>query len=233
MISKMGNDTKVCLGTTWRWPVLLVMCAGMLSATGQNEEENKMRFVFGHEHMCMCVQCQNARAQDEENWRKKLEEELKNQPPPKGRYIKKGAFSTYEPTGVRERNDAALRKLGVISWSYYVKDTAFSPRVIAEFKFADGRLFKYSKKCKAPKEPVDIVQEWLMENRGAHGVAEIGISPSKYRSKQAFIEDYVAYRFQTASESEKRKYKGRIEGWEKTFRRALVQEADKAWRASR
>ena len=46
--------------------------------------------------------------------------------PPKGRYIKKGTFATYEPTGVRERNDAALRQLGVISWSYYVKDTAFS-----------------------------------------------------------------------------------------------------------
>ena len=192
-----------------------------------------MRFVFGHEHMCMCVQCQNARAQDEENWRKKLEEELKNQPPPKGRYIKTGAFATYEPTGVRERNDAALRQLGVISWSYYVKDTAFSPRVIAEFKFADGRQLNYSKKCKVPKEPVDIVQEWLMENRGAHGVAEIGISPSKYRSKQAFIVDYVAYRFQTASESEKRKFKGRIEGWEKPFRSALVQEADKVWRTSR
>jgi len=230
MISKMGNDTKVCLGTTWRWPVLLVMCAGMLSATGQNEEENRMRFVFGHKFMCMCIQCKNARAHD---WEKELEELQKSQPPPKGRYVRKGAFATYEPTGVRERNDAALRQLGVISWSYYVKDTAFSPRVIAEFKFSDGRLFKYSQKCKVPKEPVDIVQEWLMENRGAHGVAEIGISPSKYRSKQAFIEDYVAYRFQTASESEKRKYKGRIEGWEKTFRRALVQEADKVWRASR
>lgn len=229
----MGNDTKVCLGTTWRWPVLLVISAGMLSATGQNEEENKMRYLFGHKLMCMCIQCQNARAHDREKQERELEEQLKNQPPPKGRYIKKGAFATYEPTGVRERNDAALRRLGVISWSYYVKDTAFSPRVIAEFKFADGRLLQYNKKCKVPKEPVDIVQEWLMENYGAHGVAEIGISPSKYRSKQAFIEDYVAYRFQTASESEKRKYKGRIEGWEKTFRRALVQEADKVWRASR
>ena len=187
----------------------------------------------------MCMACQEAFNKD---FQKKTDEQLRiiegqQDPPgvnpPKGRYIKKGTFATYEPTGVRERNDAALRQLGVISWSYYVKDTAFSPRVIAEFKFADGRLLQYNKKCKVPKEPVDIVQEWLMENYGAHGVAEIGISPSKYRSKQAFIEDYVSYRFQIASEGEKRKYKGRIEGWEKTFRRALVQEADKVWRASR
>ncbi len=187
----------------------------------------------------MCMACQEAFNKDSQ---KKTDEQLRiiegqqgppGRNPPKGRYIRKGAFATYEPTGVRERNDAALRQLGVISWSYYVKDTAFSPRVIAEFKFADGRQFKYSKKCKAPKEPVDIVREWLMENSGAHGMAKNGISPLRYRNKQAFIEDYVAFRFQTASESEKRKYKGSIEGWEKMFRRALVQEADKVWRASR
>ena len=225
----MKNTVKDTSGVMWRWLSVLTTCIGMLPVTGQNEEDT-MRFGRGHKYMYMCVECQTARFNDQQ---KMLEEQKKNQPPPKGTYIRKGVLATYEPTGVRARNDAALRQLGVVSWSYYVKDTAFSPRVIAEFKFADGRQFKYSKKCKAPKEPVDIVQEWLMENGGTHGVAANGITPSRYRNKQAFIEDYVSYRLRTASDSERMKYRGSIEGWEKSFRRVLVQEADRIWRNNR
>lgn len=134
---------------------------------------------------------------------------------------------------MRERNDAALRQMGVISWSYLVKDTAFTPRVIAEFKFADGRRFTYNKKCKIPKEPADIVAEWLLEQRTATTAKKKAIAPSNYRTKRAFVEDYVRFRMTTATEDERRQYRSRIEGMEKAFRKALVVEAERMWASGR
>lgn len=225
-------------GVTRRWFWTLFMCAGMLTATGQQSELAVS--INGHRPGCTCIECQDTRRLA---LQKLLEEERRL---PKGRYVRKGAFATYEPTGVRERNDAALRQMGVISWSYLVKDTAFTPRVIAEFKFADGRRFTYNQKYKIPKEPADIVAEWLLEQRTAPPVVtpvnaspvatpakRKAIVPSNYRTKRAFVEDYVRFRMTTATEDEKRQYRSRIEGADKAFRKALVIEAERMWASGR
>ena len=221
-------------GVTRRWFWTLFMCAGMLTATGQHSELTVS--INGHRSGCTCIECQDTRRLA---LQKLLEEERRL---PKGKYVRKGVFATYEPTGVRERNDAALRQMGVISWSYLVKDTAFTPRVIAEFKFADGRRFNYNQKCKIPKEPADIVAEWLLEQKNATAVAppvnttpvkRKAIVPSNYRTKRAFVEDYVRFRMTTATEDEKRQYHSRIEGADKAFRKALVVEAERKWASGR
>lgn len=208
-------------GVTRRWSLALFMCVGMLTATGQHGELEIS--INGHRPGCPCIECQNTRSLA-------LQKLLEEQPnPPKWKYVRKGVFATYEPTGVRERNDATLRQMGVISWSYHVKDTAFTPRVIAEFKFADGRKFNYNKKCKIPKEPADIVAEWLLEQRTAASVKKNAVVPKNYRTKRAFVEDYVRFRMATATEDEKRQYRSRIEGVDKAFRKALMIEVERMW----
>lgn len=59
------------------------------------------------------------------------------------------------------------------------------------------------------------------------------ITPSNYRTKRAFVEDYVRFRMTTATEDERRQYRSRIEGADKAFRKALVTEAERMWSSGR